>query len=263
MRITSLLYHDVIENGDFSESGFNGSGPDSYKMDLTNFKSHLQVSASKLSGQAARFDDFVNGKNVDVPELKLITFDDGGLSFLTRIAPLLERHHAAGIFFIATAFLGSNGFLKASQVKELHDRGHIIGSHSHSHPKIISNLSYNDLIKEWKTSKDILSEIIGEEVLTASVPGGFYSRQVARSAEESGFKVLFTSEPTNKVTTLGSCYIAGRYSIKQSDTAAKAAKIINHDPIFFAREFLYWNLKKLLKNFLGKKYLKIREKLLK
>ena len=181
---------------------------------------------------------------------------------MTRIAPLLESCQTAGIFFIATGFLGTDGFLTASQVRELHDRGHIIGSHSHSHPKIISNLSYKELLKEWKTSKDILSEIVGQEVMTASVPGGFYSKQVGRSAEEAGFKVLFTSEPTNKIEKLGGCYIAGRYSIKQNDPPGKAAKIINHNPLFFAREFLFWNLKKLLKNSLGSYYLKLREKLL-
>ena len=263
MRITSLLYHDVIENEHFGESGFNGSGPDSYKLDLPDFKSHLQVSTSKLAGQIAGFRDFVDKGDINVPSLRLITFDDGGVSFLSRIAPLLEDYQTAGVFFIATKYLGTNGFLDASGVKELYDRGHIIGSHSHSHPKIISNLSYEELLQEWKTSKDILSEIVGEEVLTASVPGGFYSRQVARAAEESGFKILFTSEPTNKVTKLGNCFIVGRYSIKQNDPPAKAAKIINHNPVFFAREFLYWNLKKLLKNSLGNNYLKLREKLLK
>ena len=263
MRITSLLYHDVIENGDFRESGFNGIGPDSYKLNLSNFKSHLKVSAPKLAKQGILFTDFLSGRNTDLKNLRLITFDDGGISFLTRIAPLLESYHATGVFFVATGFLGSNGFLNAGQVRELHDRGHIIGSHSHSHPKIISNLSYHDLIHEWKTSKEILSEIIGEEVMVASVPGGYYSRQVGQSAEESGFKMLFTSEPTIKVTKLGNCYVAGRYSIKQGDPPAKAAKIFNHNPVFFAREFLYWNMKKLLKNSLGSNYLKIREKLLK
>ncbi len=262
MRITALLYHDVIENEHFSESGFNGSGPDSYKLNLPDFKSHLQVAAPRLAGQAEALKDFLSRGDVDTQVLRLITFDDGGVSFLSRIAPLLEGHQAAGIFFIATKYLGTSGFLEASEVRELHDRGHIIGSHSHSHPKIISNLSYQELLQEWKISKDILSDIVGEEVLTASVPGGFYSKQVARAAEETGFKILFTSEPTNKVTKLGDCYIVGRYSIKQNDIPAKAAKIINHNPVFFAREFLYWNLKKLLKNSLGSNYLKLREKLL-
>ena len=262
MKITSLLYHDVIENGNFRESGFNGSGPDSYKLDLPDFKSHLEVSAPKLSGQAARFNEFVKAGRVDAEVLRLITFDDGGVSFLTRIAPLLENYQATGLFFIATGFLDTDGFLTKAQVKELHNRGHIIGSHSHSHPKIISNLSYKELLTEWKTSKDMLGDIVGEEILTASVPGGFYSGQVAQSAEEAGFKVLFTSEPTNKVEMVGRCYVAGRYSIKQNDPPSKAAKIVNHDLFFFAKEFLYWNLKKLLKNSLGNNYLKLREKLL-
>lgn len=244
------------------ESGFNGTGPNSYKLDLSDFKSHLKVAASKLTGQAALFDDFVKTSKAETHPLRLITFDDGGISSLTRIAPLLEYHHTKGIFFIATRYLGNEGFLEAAHVKELHDRGHIIGSHSHSHPKVISGLSYPELLEEWKTSKDILSGIVGEEIIIASVPGGFYSRRVGRAAEESGFKVLFTSEPTSKVIKLGTCYVAGRYNIKKSDPPAKAAKIINNDLIFLTREFLYWNLKKLLKNSLGKNYLKIREKLL-
>jgi peptidoglycan/xylan/chitin deacetylase (PgdA/CDA1 family) len=58
----------------------------------------------------------------------LFTFDDGGVSFLDLIAPALERHGWRGLFFIATNWIGSPGFLKASQIAELRQRGHHIGT---------------------------------------------------------------------------------------------------------------------------------------
>ncbi len=263
MKITSLLYHDVIENGNFQESGFNGVGPDSYKLDLENFTQHIEKVATELEGGDRQLQGFLNSPSESQADIKLITFDDGGVSFLTTIAPLLEKYNLRGVFFISTKYIGTAGFLTIQQVKELKNRGHIIGSHSHSHPKIISNLSYDQLIEEWKTSKKLLEEIIDDQVDTASVPGGYFSESVARSAEECGYKILFTSEPSNDLVVNENCYIVGRYSIKKEDNAEKAEKIIKHHLLFFIKEYVFWNGKKIVKRFLGTYYLKLREKLLK
>ena len=80
----------------------------------------------------------------------LFTFDDGGISFLTIIAPILEKYNQKGIFFISTQYIDTPLFLTKKQIKELRERGHIIGSHSHSHPQNISELANSDLLEEYK-----------------------------------------------------------------------------------------------------------------
>lgn len=263
MKITSLLYHDVIENGETQTSGFNGVGPDSYKLELKNFQEHIKAAAPALTEQFEKFRQFMQQRELAGEKIKLITFDDGGLSFLTHIAPVLEAYKTRGVFFISTKYINTEGFLNKEQILDLYQRGHIIGSHSHTHPKIISKLSYVEILEEWKLSRSLLEEILQEKVTTASIPGGYYSEEVAKAAEEAGFKLLFTSEPTRHVGMLGSCFIIGRYSIKCDDKPDVAYKIINNDPVYTSRQYIYWNLKKVIKLTLGKKYLKIREKLLK
>ncbi|MDN5205377.1 polysaccharide deacetylase family protein [Fulvivirgaceae bacterium BMA10] len=263
MKITSLLYHDVVTEGNFEESGFMGNGPNSYKLDETSFCDHLSKAAGNLKGQGEFFKTFLRNGQVESHDIQLITFDDGGVSFITRIAPLLEKELIQGVFFISTKFIGQKGFLNGDQIRSLAERGHIIGSHSHSHPERISALTYQQVLNEWKESKVILEEILGEEVNTASIPGGFFSNEVARSAQEAGYKVLFTSEPTNTCYYIGDCMITGRYSIKRGDSGNKAEQIVKGSAIFRIKQFLFWNLKKVVKKVLGDSYLSLRKKLIK
>ena len=104
-----------------------------------------------------------------------LTFDDGGESAYTTIAPLLERRSWRGHFFVTTSYVGRPGFLTAHQIRVLHERGHSVGSHSHSHPAWMASCNASDLEKEWVTSAQILSDILGEPARVASVPGGDYS----------------------------------------------------------------------------------------
>ena len=48
----------------------------------------------------------------------------------------------------------------------------------------------------WSRSRRILEEIVEQPVESGSVPGGFYSRDVASRAAQAGLHVLFNSEPT-------------------------------------------------------------------
>ena len=75
----------------------------------------------------------------------------------------------------------------------------MIGSHSHTHPDIYRELEWEQMVVEWRRSCEVLSEIVGEPVHSASVPGGYYSRAVAETAAQAGVTDLFNSEPTTRV----------------------------------------------------------------
>jgi peptidoglycan/xylan/chitin deacetylase (PgdA/CDA1 family) len=117
----------------------------------------------------------------------------------------LERRGWRGHFFITTDRIGMRGFLTEAQLRELHRRGHIIGSHSSSHPARMATLTRTDLDREWRQSIDRLSRVLGDAVKVASVPGGYYSREVGESAAAAGIEALFTSEPTAQVEMLNGC----------------------------------------------------------
>ena len=112
---------------------------------------------------------------------------------------------------------------------------------------------------EWSKSMDVLSGIINQKVETASVPGGFYTKEVGKIASECGIKVLFTSEPQQRYYKLNDCLIVGRYTMFVSKTAEFSAKIAQGNLKTCFGEFAYWNLKKLAKNLAGENYLKFRQ----
>ena len=88
---------------------------------------------------------------------------------------------------MTTGRIGSPGFLNADGLKDLSARGHVLGSHSASHPLAMSSLSRDELRREWRESVEALADVLGGRSDVASIPGGAYSSTVAETAGEAGF----------------------------------------------------------------------------
>lgn len=198
-KTIALLYHEVID--DYSESGFQNKDNLAYMHKTEVFRKHLEI-----------FKNHLNSGNSKV-ENHLFTFDDGGISNL-KSARILEENDWKGIYFITTKRIGTSGFLAENDIRTLHENGHIIGSHSHTHPMIFRSLTYVQMLEEWKVSKEILEEILGEEISHCSVPGGDSDLKTYESAVEAGFKYIFDSEPIVETRKLQNAEIFGRFSVK-------------------------------------------------
>ncbi|HVB59170.1 MAG TPA: polysaccharide deacetylase family protein [Candidatus Acidoferrales bacterium] len=203
VKIATFLYHDVSD--DPTESGFQRQSALAYKQTREVFSSHLDriASAGFTPGLVTDVNFRRPGKHV------LITFDDGGKGAL-HAAEELNRRGWKGHFFITTSLLGSRTFLDVSATRYLHNCGHVIGSHSHTHPDIFRAQSFEQMVEEWRVSCDLLSNVLGAEILTGSVPGGDVSRRVFRSADAAGMKFLFTSDAYLNPRKQGDCWILGR-----------------------------------------------------
>lgn len=254
MKAISIMYHDVVEPGAEKTSGFSGADADLYKVEIERFKKDL-----------ARIAEICDAKKVTESNDKnafFITFDDGGKSAFTQTIDALEQYGWRGHFFVATDFIGTPTFLSESEIKELDARGHVVGSHSASHPLRMASLSNDELRREWKTSVEKLSDILKKRVTIASVPGGHFSKAVAVAASEAGIETLFTSEPTTRIYQIGATKIFGRYTIQRTTPTETVAAIANGDVNPRLRQYLFWNSKKILKKIGGENYLKIRKRLL-
>ncbi|WP_010582296.1 polysaccharide deacetylase family protein [Schlesneria paludicola] len=256
--LINLLYHDITAVGRESTSGFPGPGAARYKLTPDEFRIHLDHIASVARTPPVASAEAV--RSVGGPAWA-ITFDDGGLSAITEIADQLEHRGWRGWFFIATNYLGQPAFCSPDQIRELHRRGHIIGSHSHTHPDRISQCSWDQMVDEWGQSCRVLSGIIGQPIETASVPGGFYSRDVARAASQAGIRVLFNSEPTTSAFAVDGILVLGRYNIYRGMSAADAVALMN-SPLRRWRQAAFWNLKKIAKTFAGPVYKAVRHRIL-
>jgi len=249
MKVTSLCYHDVIAGSAFSSSGFPGDESSGYKLDTVSFRDHLEaieyeVMAHRTARRPGNVQQILEGGG-GRRQGCLLTFDDGGSSAITKIAPMLEDFGWRGHFYIATDYIDAPGFLNREQVRELHRRGHVIGSHSCTHRGRMSSLPVERLVREWGISKEILAGLIGEEVTTASVPSGYYSPQVAEAAAIVGLKALFTLEPQTTVESRGGCLVFGRYLMRRNSPSRVAGKLAVGHPIFCAGQWALWNARKL------------------
>jgi hypothetical protein len=116
------------------------------------------------------------------------------------------------------------------------------------------------VLDEWRRSVGLLTDVIGEQVYTASVPGGFYREFVAQAAAETGLKALFTSTPTTYCTSVDGCLVLGRYTLRRWSKAATAAAIAagSIGPRF-SQALLYGTLS-LVRSVAGNHYTRLRQR---
>jgi len=96
----------------------------------------------------------------------------------------------------------SNIFFDKNDLVSLHSLGHIIGLHSHNHPTLLENLSYDEQKSEYINSISIFSNILNiskNEIKTMSHPNGSYNNYTLKILNELGielgFKQIMQIEP--------------------------------------------------------------------
>lgn len=253
MRAATLLYHDIVPAGTPEVSGFSGAVADRYKLTRDAFDAHLRAIVGQPLLSCATASQVLAGEFAGSCPC-LFSFDDGGVSALTEVADVLEALDWRGHFFITTDCIGQPGFLSADQIRELHQRGHVIGTHSCSHPPRIDQLGDDELRREWSQSAAVLSDLLGTPTWCGSVPGGFFSRRVASAARQAGLRLLFNSEPTCHWSRSSDLLIAGRLSIVNHTSAATAAMLASGDIRTVLRQQLVWTGKKVAKSVAGGLY---------
>lgn len=259
-KAISLVYHDVVERGALDASGYKGAGPNHYKLDREEFQNHL----NEIKSYALVSPSLVTNATSSASDLRLyLTFDDGGVSAYSHIAGMLEDFGWRGHFFLVTDLLGKHGFLSAEQVRDLSEKGHVIGSHSHTHPKRLSKLPYKDILNEWKKSVNILSDITGKAVISAGIPGGFFSRQVGEAAITLGISELFISNPGMDVQPFQDGRVYERLCLFRGSPPEKVRRYVQADRGLILREKVFWQAKGMLKKAMGDPYLRVREFVLK
>lgn len=256
MKALSLAYHDVTDGSNGELVGHKAL----YKLHREDFHNHILSIRQQNKEIAVSSIHHYRTWETQVPVF--LTFDDGEIGAYTCVADELEEYGWHGHFFITTDWIGRAGFLDCAQIRELRSRGHVIGSHSCSHPERMSHLTWGELTKEWSQSRSILSDLLGEEVKVASVPNGFYSRKVGKAAATAGIEVLFTSEATAATGMLDGCLILGRYFMQIHTPPAVSGAIAAGQNWPRWRQTALWEAKKVFKALTGESYFTIRRHLI-
>jgi peptidoglycan/xylan/chitin deacetylase (PgdA/CDA1 family) len=247
------MYHGVAA-ADSGRDGIAGPGAAAYSVTPARFAEHLEQIAAVTGRPPGRVDALTDGA-------WMLTFDDGAAS-AREAAEQIARRSWPGHFFIATDLVGRPGFLGWDDVCELARAGHVIGSHSCSHPDRMAACSWERLLDEWSRSAEALAAALGRPVSTASVPGGLYSASVGRAAAAAGFTTLFTSLPSPRLGSVDGCRLIGRYAIRRDTPAAEAAAAAAGRAVPWARQRIAWEVRGAAKRIAGDRYEGVRRAVL-
>lgn len=257
MKVYSLMYHDVIRGE--SNCGFLSPVSDKYKINADLFIDHLSaIKRVRQDGPILVSKDII--KTGDRPPF-LLTFDDGGGSAYPYVVDILDKFGWKAHFFVPTDYINSPGFLTTEQVRDISKRGHIVGTHTCSHPERLASLSFNKITEEWVNSIKILSDIIGKPVEIGSVPYGHLNNNVIKAAAASGIKILFTSTPVISVKDYfgGNCMTLGRFTVTRQMHPQKIVGLLSGSLVLRSQQMLFWGLKKMPSLFLGPYHPKLRD----
>ena len=250
-----LMYHDVLGH---AASGCSGPGAAVYKLSRETFAAHLCALRTAFP-QGPAVCCTSSALNADAPFM--LTFDDGGCSAI-EVATLLEAIGWRGHFFVTSDWIGKPGFLSSAAIRALHQQGHVVGSHSATHPAVLSALTPCELALEWSRSTMRLSDVLGAAVTTGSVPGGYFSREVAATAAQAGIEILWTSEPGVRVRAMEGVKLLGRFAIYHDTLPWEAVALAGARPWSQRRQSLAWLARKPAKVLLGGLYPRVRQQLL-
>lgn len=184
-----LMYHELESAGRplcSREPGYVR-----YVVAESDFRAHLDaIHAAELHGVSVG--EALNNFQRDMYGCVALTFDDGCETDLLTAAPMLRDAGFNATFFIVAGFVGKAGFLNKNQLRELHNSGFEIGSHSMTH-RHLSDLTDGELREELRASKDRLQQLIGTPIAHLSCPNGRWSPRVAQFAQEAGYRAICTS----------------------------------------------------------------------
>lgn len=243
MNQVVIMYHDVYMS-DPAESGFRRERDYPYKVSLETFERQVKA-----------IHDHCQTNNLP-KESVVFTFDDGGCSFYNLIPNVLEKYGYVGHFYVSTKYVGTDGFLNANEIKALEQRGHIVGSHAHTHEHVYK-LSSEQVKEEWNQSAKILSDILGHPVTEASIPNGDTSNIVLQYCYESGLRDVYTSQPTTKLKLHKGMRIHGRYVVLCDTTDSYLLSIIGSSLTRMSLS-LKWKIISYVKKFLGDSYVQLK-----
>lgn len=123
-----------------------------------------------------------------------LTFDDGFASIYHCALPILQEFSFSATIYITTAHLSglnsrdvySHPKLTSLQIKELHNKGFEIGSHTITH-RALTLLDNEEVRMELANSKKSLEKIIGSTITSLAFPLGLWNERVLALAKECGY----------------------------------------------------------------------------
>jgi peptidoglycan/xylan/chitin deacetylase (PgdA/CDA1 family) len=178
-----------------------------------------------------------------------LTFDDGYVSDLEIVCPLLKTLRFPAAFFPVVHGIGAEGRLSWAQLRELAANGFTIGSHGLSHT-LLTELNRAQQGEELKSSKRLLEEHLSQRVDYFSLPYGWYSDGILSQAREAGYRfVLSTRMKMNHPSERP--FVLHRVNVKRDLPFEKFKRLLLSEGVLPLSENISASAKALVKRALG------------
>lgn len=172
--------------------------------------------------------DYCEGR-IGLPQkCVMLTFDDGWKSQYQNAVPLLEKYGFRGVFYVYPDFVGGSAAMSWKQIKSLAKRGHTVGCHSMTHPKLTRTRGESDrayaarLKEEIIEAKNTIEDKTGLKITDFCYPYGYYSEECFKLLDKADFE---TATTVNAGQNSKDCdpYLLSRYQVNQSTSLSTFA----------------------------------------
>jgi peptidoglycan/xylan/chitin deacetylase (PgdA/CDA1 family) len=116
----------------------------------------------------------------------VITFDDGHADNFSYAFPVMRKHGLPGAMYVVANRTASPGFLTLEQLGEMVDAGWEIGSHTMSHPDLVS-LGPEEMRSELYDSRLFLEDSLGITIDSLAYPYGSFSPEMVQKVRGYGY----------------------------------------------------------------------------
>jgi peptidoglycan/xylan/chitin deacetylase (PgdA/CDA1 family) len=189
--VRALMYHR-----------FGDSTRDPWCVDTETFEKQIRwLAQEELAVSLDQLMAFLEGRGVIRRGSVLITVDDGYLSVLSRMAPILHRYRVPAVAYVTTSRLGSGRpatserYLTWDEVAKLPELGVTVGSHAHTHSSL-GQMPLAQARDEGARSRELLRSRLGIEADSFAYPYGMrpdHSPETAVMLRELGYRSVFTA----------------------------------------------------------------------
>lgn len=124
----------------------------------------------------------------------VITFDDGYLDNYEQAFPVMREYGFKGTIFLIAQKIGEDSFLKLSQIEEMGKANFEFGSHTLSHPRLIT-LTREQKLHELGDSKFVLEKLLGRPCDTFCYPFGQYDSETVNLVRGVGYQAACSNLP--------------------------------------------------------------------
>lgn len=216
------MYHEVTDSPE-RERRKRKIDP-AYSLLTGQFEAQMALLFHAHDLQVISLDDLKN-EEADQRSRIALTFDDGLKGNYEHAFKILEDYGFPATFFVTVNDIASSRFMNWDQLVELHSYGHLIQSHTMTHP-MLGECDENQARYELERSKKIIEDKIGTEVRYLSLPFGSWNENVINIAQQVGYLAVFTSSIVSHHRN-HCLYQYGRIPIKDTYSIQKFAALLH------------------------------------